>query len=137
MPASPQRIEEALRAVYLKAEQDLVSAIAYKHSKGLIDYAEQAALERVQQALAAMQDACWRYVPVLVESNFYVWHPDAARLPIEGNASLTSDDNGGCVMRRRRNPKLITGACRPGYNMAYKSSRPWGWRWRYNKRDSP
>ena len=36
---------------------------------------------------------------------------------IEGNTSLTSNDNGGCVMRRVRNPKLITGACRPGYNM--------------------
>jgi len=36
---------------------------------------------------------------------------------IEGNTSLTSNDNGGAVMRRKRNPKLITGACRPGYNI--------------------
>lgn len=36
---------------------------------------------------------------------------------IEGNTSLTSNDNGGAVMRRKRNPKLITGACRPGYNL--------------------
>lgn len=36
---------------------------------------------------------------------------------IEGNTSRTSNDNGGAVMRRVRNPKLITGACRPGYNM--------------------
>lgn len=36
---------------------------------------------------------------------------------IEGNTSLASQDNGGAVMRRIRNPKLITGACRPGYNM--------------------
>lgn len=34
---------------------------------------------------------------------------------IEGN---TSQDNGGAVMRRVRSVKLITGACRPGYNMA-------------------
>jgi hypothetical protein len=36
---------------------------------------------------------------------------------IEGNTSLTSQDNGGAVMRRVRNIKYITGACRPGYNM--------------------
>lgn len=71
MPASPRRIEESLRAVYLKAEHDLVDAISYKRSNGLIDYSEQAVLERVQKTLANMQDACWRYVPILVESAFY------------------------------------------------------------------
>lgn len=81
MSANPQRIEEHLRALYLKAEQDLVDAISYKRSKGLIDYAEQAALHRVQRILAGLQDECWRYVPVMVESEFYVHHPAAARLP--------------------------------------------------------
>lgn len=33
------------------------------------------------------------------------------------NTSLTSNDNGGAVMRRKQNPKLITGACSPGYKM--------------------
>jgi len=80
MPANPGRIEEALRAVYLKAEQELIGAISYKRTNGLIDYAEQAALERVQRILINMQDACWRYVPILVESSFYVQHPEKARL---------------------------------------------------------
>ena len=35
---------------------------------------------------------------------------------IEGNTGYGSQANGGCVMRRKRNPKLITGACRPWYN---------------------
>lgn len=32
---------------------------------------------------------------------------------IEGNTSLTSDDNGGCVMRRTRNRNLVTAFIRP------------------------
>lgn len=80
MPANPDRILEQLRRVYLQAEQSLLDALTYKHAKGLIDYSEQAALERVQQTLVNMQDACWRYVPVLMESSFYVQHPEKARL---------------------------------------------------------
>lgn len=36
---------------------------------------------------------------------------------IEGNTSKTNQDNGGAVMRRVRPVKLVTGACRPGYNI--------------------
>ena len=36
---------------------------------------------------------------------------------IEGNTSVTSNDNGGAVMQRKRNPKLISGVCHPLYNM--------------------
>lgn len=36
---------------------------------------------------------------------------------IEGNTSLTSQDNGGAVMRRNRAYSVITGAYRPWYNM--------------------
>lgn len=81
IPADPQRMEEALRRIYLKAEQDLVDTITRKRSGGRLDYAEQAALERVQRILADLQDRCWRYVPLLIESNFYAVHPDRARLP--------------------------------------------------------
>lgn len=35
---------------------------------------------------------------------------------IEGNTGTTNDANGGAVMRRVRNVKYVTGACRPGYN---------------------
>lgn len=34
---------------------------------------------------------------------------------LEGNTSITSDDNGGCVMRRERAASLIIGAGRPAY----------------------
>lgn len=36
---------------------------------------------------------------------------------IEGNTSAGNNTNGGAVMERIRNLNLITGACRPGYNM--------------------
>ncbi len=35
----------------------------------------------------------------------------------EGNTSLASQANGGCVMERNRAAANITGACRPWYNM--------------------
>lgn len=69
-----------MRKVYLQAEQSLLDALTYKHLKGLIDYAEQAALDRVQKTLVTLQDECWRYVPILVESGFYAQHPEKARL---------------------------------------------------------
>lgn len=34
---------------------------------------------------------------------------------IEGNTSEANDANGGMVMRRIRNQRLVTGACRPNY----------------------
>ena len=34
---------------------------------------------------------------------------------IEGNTSLTNQDNGGCVMLRKRNKNLVVGAYRPKY----------------------
>lgn len=36
---------------------------------------------------------------------------------IEGNTAVGNDCNGGAVMRRQRRLDLVTGACRPGYNM--------------------
>lgn len=36
---------------------------------------------------------------------------------IEGNTGVGNDTNGGAVMRRERKLNLVTGACRPGYNM--------------------
>ena len=36
---------------------------------------------------------------------------------IEGNTAVGNDANGGAVMRRQRRLSLVTGACRPGYNM--------------------
>ena len=38
-------------------------------------------------------------------------------LTIEGNTGTGNDANGGAVQRRRRKPGLVTGACRPKYNV--------------------
>lgn len=36
---------------------------------------------------------------------------------IEGNTSENNNSNGGAVMRRKRSLNVVTGACRPMYNM--------------------
>ena len=36
---------------------------------------------------------------------------------IEGNTGTASNANGGAVMRRTRDVKFVTGACRPRYNL--------------------
>lgn len=42
---------------------------------------------------------------------------DGTLISIEGNTGSGSDANGGAVQRRRRSPGLVTGACRPEYNL--------------------
>lgn len=42
---------------------------------------------------------------------------DGNLITIEGNTALGNQSNGGAVMRRSRNLKFVTGACRPNYNM--------------------
>ena len=39
-------------------------------------------------------------------------------MTIEGNTGTGNDANGGAVQRRRRKPGLVTGACRPRYNLS-------------------
>ena len=41
---------------------------------------------------------------------------DGNLITIDVNTGATNDANGGAVMRRTRDPKYVTGACRPGYN---------------------
>ena len=43
---------------------------------------------------------------------------------IEGNTSATSDDNGGCVMRRKRKKSVIRGFARPYYDGAVQTPTP-------------
>ena len=42
---------------------------------------------------------------------------DGELTTIEGNTGTGDDANGGCVMKRVRRLNLVTGACRPEYNM--------------------
>lgn len=72
---------EKLREIFLKAENDLIAEIARQRSKGLVDYHTQAALDRVQKILQGMVDDAWKYVPRMIEKQFYVQHPEARRVP--------------------------------------------------------
>lgn len=65
-----------LRKVYLKAEVDIINEIARLRMRGLIDYHVVAALDRVQKILLSLQDTCWKYVPRMIEREFYVNHPE-------------------------------------------------------------
>jgi len=42
---------------------------------------------------------------------------DGNLITIEGNTGVGNDANGGAVMRRVRELRFVTGACRPNYNM--------------------
>jgi hypothetical protein len=59
-----------LRQVFLRSEESIISAIGYKRSRGYVDYAEHAALERVQAILQKMIDDSWEYVPRAIERQY-------------------------------------------------------------------
>ena len=67
-----------LRQLFLRAERQIIDEITRKRAAGYVDYAEVAALERVQQILQNMQDECWEYVPEMIEKIFYRSDKDAA-----------------------------------------------------------
>lgn len=48
---------------------------------------------------------------------------DGSLVCIEGNTSMTSNDNGGCVMRRSRMPANVRGAYRPGYQIETETTQ--------------
>nr|DAK02320.1 MAG TPA: minor capsid protein [Caudoviricetes sp.] len=76
---------EALRKAFLKAETDIINEIARLRSLGNVDYHAVAALNRVQKILKSLEDECWKYVPKMVEKQFYVRVPEARRIlePVE------------------------------------------------------
>ena len=63
---------EILRGLYLKAENDIIAVIKYKQSRGYVDFAETAALKRVQEILQGLVDESWQYVPKMIEKQFYI-----------------------------------------------------------------
>lgn len=63
--------EAYLQELYLKTEQSLIDEIFRKRAKGYVDYAEVAALERVQATLQGMIDEGFEYVPKMIEKRFY------------------------------------------------------------------
>lgn len=76
-PASAEL--EALRKAFLQAETDIINEIARLRSRGSVDYHAVAALERVQKTLKGLEDDCWKYVPKMIEKQFYTRVPEARR----------------------------------------------------------
>lgn len=76
---------EALRKIFLKAETDIINEIGRLRTMGNIDYHAVASLERVQAILKHMETECWKYVPRMIEKQFYVRVPEARRIvePVE------------------------------------------------------
>lgn len=70
-PPKTVDVKAYLIALYLQTEQELVNEINRKRRSGYVDYAEVAALERVQEILQNMIDTSWTYVPLMVEKAFY------------------------------------------------------------------
>ena len=67
-----------LRMLFLRTERDIVNEITRKRKMGYVDYAEVAALERIQRILKNMMDESWNYVPVMIEKLFYQTEAGAA-----------------------------------------------------------
>lgn len=67
-----------MRVLLQQTEQDLICEIMRKRDQGYVDYAEVAALERVQKTLQNMVDESWEYVPQMIETVFYHTDKDAA-----------------------------------------------------------
>ncbi len=82
MPALADRELRRLIDLYLQAETDIINEIGRLRFLGLVDYHAEAALERVQKILRKLENNCWAYVPRVIETQFYVHHPQA-RKPLE------------------------------------------------------
>jgi hypothetical protein len=63
-------ILDKMRSLYLTAETKIINEIVRKNQQGYVDYAEQAALERIQAILQGMIDESWEYVPKMVKLQF-------------------------------------------------------------------
>lgn len=70
-PPGDKDLTRFLRLIFLRAERDIVNEITRKRLHEYVDYAEVAALDRVQFILQNMLDETWEYAPVMVEKIFY------------------------------------------------------------------
>lgn len=70
---SPREEKAILKVqkIYLNAERKIIAEITRKRNLNLVDYAEVAALERVQQILTEMQSDSFLYIPEMVETIFH------------------------------------------------------------------
>ena len=90
MPTLRRAANEAelkkLVSLFLKAETDIVNEIGRLRSAENVDYAQVAALERVQAILRKLENDAWIYSRPMIEKQFYVAHPEARR--IEGETTV-------------------------------------------------
>lgn len=77
--AAPERELQRLIQIYLKAETDIINEIGRLRSMGLVDYHAEAALARIQAILRKLDEDRDRYVPRMIEMQFYVSHPEARK----------------------------------------------------------
>ena len=75
-----------LVSLFLKAETDIINTIGRLRSARNVDYAQVAALERVQAILRQLENDAWTYSRPMIEKQFYVAHPEARR--IEGETTV-------------------------------------------------
>lgn len=70
---SPQEEKAILKVmkIYLNAERQIVNEITRKRSLDYVDYAEVAALERVQQIISDLQFHSFLYIPEMIETIFH------------------------------------------------------------------
>ena len=83
-----------LRALFLRTERRIIDEITRKRAAGFVDYAEVAALERVQRILQSMVDESWDYVPQMIEKIFYRSDKDAAGY---SNARALTSQQAGAI----------------------------------------
>ena len=78
IPPEASDVTLYMRKLFIRTEQAIINEITRKRAKGYVDYAEVAALERVQRILQNMTDESWIYVPEMIEKIFYKSEKDAA-----------------------------------------------------------
>lgn len=97
-----ERELKRLIEIYLQAETDIINEIGRLRSRGLVDYHAEAALDRVQGILRKLEDDCWTYVPRMIESRFYVRHPEARK-------ALEEPETPSTHLRAYQNARVLTG----------------------------
>ncbi|MCI8510812.1 MAG: minor capsid protein [Lachnospiraceae bacterium] len=87
-PPAGNDVTKLLRWLFLRTERELLNEISRKRESGYVDYAEVAAMERVQKILQDMVDESWAYIPEMVEKIFY--HSNKAAAGYANARVLTS-----------------------------------------------
>mgnify|MGYP003291320359 CR=1 FL=1 len=107
---------DVLRALFLKAEQDILNEILRKNTQGYVDYAETAAMERVQATLQGLVDESWEYVPQVIK------RPFEANLSRQGYSNARELTSAQTVVVEQLIQNLM-GEIIDSTNVAYNSAR--------------